>query len=106
MKKNILKIVALVAIIATVVCCFTACTSKISGKYVAEDFAEQSFTFKEDNIVAMSAFGLSVEGEYVIEDDEITITYSLGPLSYDWTKSFEKDGKTIIIDGRKFTKEK
>jgi hypothetical protein len=60
----------------------------------------------EDNKVKVSAFGIDVEGEYLIEDGEITITYSLLGLSYDWVKSFEKDGSSIFIDGTEFVKEK
>ena len=67
---------------------------------------EQSFTFLEDNKVKVSAFGIEIEGEYLIEDGEITITYSLFGLSYDWVKSFEKDGNSIFIDGTEFVKEK
>jgi transcriptional regulator with XRE-family HTH domain len=52
------------------------------------------------------AFGIEVEGEYLIEDGEITITYSLLGLRYDWVKSFEKDGSSIFIDGTEFVKEK
>ena len=37
---------------------------------------------------------------------EITITYSLLGLSYDWVKSFKKDGSSIFIDGTEFVKEK
>ena len=53
----------------------------------------------------VSAFGINVEGEYLIEDDTITITYSLLNLSYDWEKSFEKKGNSIFIDGTEFIKE-
>ena len=53
----------------------------------------------------VSAFGIDVEGEYLIEDDTITITYSFLNLSYDWKKSFEKKGNSIFIDGTEFIKE-
>ena len=78
---------------------------KLEGKYVSDGFIKQSFTFKEDNVVVMSAFGIEAEGTYVIEDDEITITYSLFGLKYDWKKSFDKSGDSIYIDGTEFIKD-
>lgn len=102
-KKNIRVIVA------AILCCammfaFSACSTKLSGTYTAEGIIEQSFTFKEDNVVEFSAFGVSAEGTYKIEDDKITITYKLFNLSYDMEKSFEKDGNSIIIGGTEFVK--
>ena len=105
-KKNLKQIIALLMVFAML---FTlaACTTTLKGTYSTEDaLIKQSFTFKDDNKVDVSAFGIEVEGEYVIEDGEITITYSLLGLSYDWVKSFEKDGDSIIIDGTEFVKEK
>ena len=43
--------------------------------------------------------------DHKIEDGKITITYNILGFTYDWEKSFEKDGNTIIIDGTKFVKE-
>lgn len=94
-------------LVCVLVCTLTACTTTLSGTYTSkEGLVEQSFTFKEDNKVEVSAFGIEVEGEYLIEDGEITITYSLLGLRYDWVKSFEKDGSSIFIDGTEFVKEK
>ncbi len=87
-------------------CALASCSTKLSGKYTSDGIIAQSFTFKEDNIVVISAFGIEAEGKYKIEDGRITITYKLLNLSYDWEKSFEKDGDTIIIDGTEFVKEK
>ena len=84
----------------------TACQAKLKGTYTAEDgLIKQSFTFSKDGKVEVSAFGINVEGDYVIEDGEITITYSLLGLKYDMVKSFEKKGKSIFIDGQEFVKE-
>ena len=84
-----------------------SCAITLKGTYTNDNgIVKQSFTFKEDNVVAMSAFGVSVEGTYVIEDGKITITYKLLGLGYDLEKSFEKKGDTIIIDGTEFVKEK
>ena len=78
---------------------------KLNGTYTADGIVDQSFTFKEDDVVVISAFGINAEGTYKIEDDKIIITYKLLNLSYDIEKSFEKDGNTIIIDGTEFVKE-
>lgn len=106
-KKAFKKIVAALLLVCVMVCTFTACTTTLKGTYVSkEGLIEQRFTFKEDNKVEVAAFGIEVEGEYLIEDGEITITYSLLGLSYDWAKTFEKDGGSIFIDGTEFVKEK
>lgn len=104
-RKNMRAITALL-LVCVMVCTLTACTTTLNGTYTnKEGLIEQSFTFKEENKVEVSAFGIEVEGEYLIEDGEITITYSLLGLSYDWVKSFEKDGNSIFIDGTEFVKE-
>lgn len=105
LKKNMKAIIS-VLLIFVMACSLTACATKLNGTYTSDGLIEQSFTFKEDNIVVISAFGIDAEGTYKIEDDKITITYKLLNLSYDWEKSFEKDGDTIKIDGTEFVKEK
>lgn len=106
MIKKSAKIFAVLMVICLMICSLTACTTKLSGTYTSEEgLVKQSFTFKEDNVVEMSAFGIDVEGTYKIEDDKITITYKLLNLSYDWEKDFEKNGNTITIDGTDFVKE-
>ena len=107
MKKNLKRIVSLLLLTTILVFVLTACTTKLSGTYTNDEgLVKQSFTFKEDNKVDVSAFGIDVEGEYLIEDGKITITYSLLNLSYDLEKSFEKKGNSIYIDGTEFVKEK
>ena len=106
LKKRLLKIASAALVLVIIACYFSACTTKLNGTYTSDGLVEQSFTFKEDNVVVMSAFGIEAEGTYVIEDDKITITYSLLNISYDWEKSFEKDGDSIFIDGTEFVKEK
>ena len=89
------------------ICSLSACSVKLNGKYVSKDsLIEQSFTFSGENEVKMSAFNINIEGKYTIEDDEITITYGLLGLSYDWVNSFKKDGNSIFIGGTEFVKEK
>ncbi len=105
MKKKILRFVAAALLVVAIVTCFTACSKKLEGTYTSTGLISQSFTFDKDNKVVMSAFGINAEGTYVIEENMITITYSLGSLSYDWQKSFEKDGDTITIDGTEFIKQ-
>ena len=71
----------------------TAYTTKLGGTYTHdEELIKRSFTFKEDNNVGISVFGIDVEG------GKNTITYSLFNLSYNWEKIFEKDSKLIFID--------
>lgn len=107
MKKRIKSMVSMSFLVIILMCILTACSTKLSGTYTNEDgLVKQSFTFKEDNKVEVSAFGIEVEGEYLIKNDTITITYSLLNLSYDWEKSFRKDGNSIFIDGVEFTKDK
>ena len=106
-KNDFQKILAAILIVCVMVSTLTACTTTLKGTYISkEGLIEQRFSFKEDNKVEVSAFGIEVEGEYLIEDHEITITYELLGLSYDWTKSFVKDGSSIFINGTEFVKEK
>lgn len=106
MKKVSKRMISLLLMAILIISMLTACSSNLSGTYSNNDgLIKQSFTFKEDNKVEVSAFGINIEGEYLIEDDTITITYNLLGLSYDWKKSFEKDGDSIFIDGSEFVKE-
>lgn len=106
MKK--MRAIAAILLVCMMVSLFAACSIlPLRGTYTSKDgLIEQSFTFKEDNKVEVSAFGVDVEGEYEIEGDEITITYSLLGFSYDMVKDFERDGSSIFIDGIEFVKEK
>ena len=107
MRKKVFTSVVAVLLVFVMVCYLTACTTTLKGTYTAsEGLVEQSFTFLEDNRVKVSAFGIEIEGEYLIEDGEITITYGLLGLHYDWVKSFDKEGNSIFIDGVEFVKEK
>lgn len=107
MSKKSMRIIATLLLICVMACTLAACSKGLSGTYTSkEGLVKQSFTFKEDNRVEVSAFGINVEGEYQINDGKITITYSLFGLSYDWEKSFEEKGNSIFIDGTEFVKEK
>ncbi len=104
--KKAMKRVGVILLACVMVLTMVACSTTLKGTYTSKSgLIEQKFIFKEDNRVAVSAFGIDVEGDYEIKDGEITITYSLLGLSYDWVKSFEKDGDSIFIDGTEFVKE-
>ena len=104
-KQNVIRIMAML-MVCVLLCPLMGCATTLKGTYVAKDsLIQQSLTFKEDNRVEMSAFGLEIEGDYLIEDGTITITYSVLNLSYDWVKSFKKDGNSIFVDGIEFIKE-
>lgn len=106
-KGNLVKRLAAVFLACVMMCALSACTTTLKGTYTSNaGLIEQSFTFKEDHKVEVSAFDIEIEGEYSIEDGEITVTYSLLGLSYDWVRSFEKDGNSIFINGTEFVKEK
>lgn len=106
--RKVIKTIVAVALVCVMLCTLVACDLfALKGTYTSVDgIVEQSFTFKEDNMVEISAFGINVEGEYEIEGDTITIRYSLLNLSYDMQKSFAKEGDSIFIDGVEFVKEK
>ena len=105
--KKVKNILHMLLAITLSICMLTACASQLKGTYTNNDeLITQSFTFKENNMVEVSAFGISIEGEYHIENGTITITYHLLNFSYDWKKSFEKKGNSIYVDGIEFIKEK
>ena len=105
-KKTAKRIVALI-LVSLLICSLTACSMKLSGTYTSKDgLIEQSFIFKEDSKVAVSAFGLEVEGDYEIKDGKLTITYNILGLKYDMDMDFEKKGSSIFVDGVEFVKEK
>ena len=107
MKKNTFKRVLTGFLAVVMLFAMISCTTKLNGTYTSVDgLVKQSFTFDREDNVKVSAFGIDVDGKYVIEDGKITITYSFMGLSYDFERSFEKDGKSIFVDGVEFVKEK
>ena len=105
-KKNLKRLLCFL-LACVMMCTVMACTTTLKGTYVIKDgLVEQRLTFKEDNKVEVSAFGIDVEGTYKIEDGKITIIYSLLGLNYDIVKNFDKDGGSIFIDGTEFVKQK
>ena len=108
--KNCKRILAML-LVCVMFFTLTACNAKLSGTYSRKDLLlTKYFTFKDDNKVETNVptLGLvKIEGDYVIEDGQITITYteSVTGLSCDWTKSFKQDGDSVFIDGVEYTKE-
>lgn len=105
MLKKRLKRFFTVVLAVMIVCVLTACSTKLDGTYTSkEGVVKQSFIFDGDT-VKVSAFDIDINGTYEIKDDEITITYRILNLSYDFVKSFKKSGDSIFIDGVEFVKE-
>ena len=113
MKKNIIKVLALVLIAATVCTVFAACGSKLSGKY-KDALGLTTLEFKGDKmkLTIVGLDDLAIECKYSIKGDEISITYDgdkademkdyLGDLT--GTSDFEKGDDYIKIDGVKYKK--
>lgn len=105
--ENTVKKMLVVLMMICVVLCTTACSASLNGTYTSKDeIVEQSFTFKKGNKVEVSAFGLYIEGDYEIDEDQITITYSIFDIGYKWKASFSKEKDSIFVDGVEFVKEK
>lgn len=86
---------------------FTACSSHPKGTYASSD-GISTITFGDDDAITLNALGLiDIDGTYVIEDGQITVTYILPLLGTktEWVKSYAKDGDTITIDGTDFIKQ-
>jgi hypothetical protein len=106
MKKSLKSLVALLLVLV-MVGSLTACAVTLKGTYTHKDgLVESSFIFKDDNKVSVSAFGVEIEaGEYEIKDGEVNISYEILGIKAGLTKSFEKKGNSIFIDGVEFVKE-
>ena len=111
MKRRSLKKIAVMLLACLMLCSFLACGSVVQsavglrGIYVnREGIIEQKFIFDADNKVRMSAFGLQIEGDYVIESDMLFITYTLFGLRNEWSVPFEYAGDTIYLDGVEFVR--
>lgn len=104
-KNKICKCFLVLALLAVVVCFLTACSNQLSGTYTSEGLITQSLTFKPDNVLVISAFGIDAEGTYKIDGDKIIFTYKFFNESFDIKKDFKKKGNSIFIDGLEFVKE-
>ena len=106
MKGKTIRIISLISIAVIMLTALTACAGSLKGTYETSD-GLSSVTFGDDKSITLNALGLvDVEGTYEIEDGNITVDYVLPVIGTktQWVKTFEKDGKTIIIDGKEFTK--
>lgn len=104
-KKIIIKTVACLCLLSFLVACFASCSNQLNGTYATNESVKQTITFKPDNVVVISAFGIDAKGTYKIENDEITITYKVLGVSFDLVRSFEKKGNSVIIGGTEFVKQ-
>ena len=113
--KKAAKILSIVLILGVVVCMFASCTKTLNGTYKSTnevaDALNGSLTFDKDGNVTGSLSipilgEVSVSGTYVIEDDQITMSYTVPILNTTSSKtwSFEKSGGSIFIDGSEFVK--
>ena len=104
--RTLLKAAVALTLIAAMLFAFAACGGNtLEGSYVAKDTISGTITFTKDGGVTMSALGLNVSGTYVIENGSITFTYEILGISTSVTKTFSRDGKTIVIDGQEFVKQ-
>lgn len=112
MKKNIVKVLALVLVAAALCTVFAACGNKLSGKYSAEIAGTgATMEFKGSKVTttykALGKEVYSVEGEYSIEDDKITFTYEGEDAdkakdysgTFDFKEGKDEDGKAYIKIG-------
>lgn len=112
--KKIAKTLAVILIAGTIICTFASCTQTLKGTYASTTdvgtVLNGNLTFDKENkvsgeITAPIIGTVSIDGTYSIEDNNITFTYSIFGINKDVTYSFEKDGKSIIIDGTEFVKQ-
>lgn len=112
--KKIAKILAVILIVGAIACSFASCSNTLNGTYVSTGDVGSALngklTFDRDNnvsgeITAPIIGTVSVDGKYVIEDDQITFTYTVFGVNKDITYSIAKDGKVLFIDHTAFVKE-
>lgn len=103
MKTKITGVVALLLIVLTLAACSGG--SKLNGTYKSQGLIAQTFTFRNDGSVTMSAFGINASGTYEIQGSSIIISYSLFGTTHDWKQPFEKKGSSIYISGTEFVKD-
>ncbi len=98
--KNTIKIVALALVLVMMVATLASCSGIPNGKYVSED-GDTVLEVKGDEIIMSDSEGtMSLTYTYEIKDDKIALSIAGATVE----QSFERDGKTIIIAGEKYTK--
>lgn len=102
MKRSLIRGVALCAALIMLVCCLSAC-SRISGTYSCDDdiiYTSYTFSLFSDKLV-YTVIEMQFNGTYEINGDTITITIAGDSQEH----SYSKEGSTIYIDGKAYTKE-
>ena len=102
------KIVVSVMLVAVLmVGLFAGCSLiPLRGTYKSTGALGETLTFEKDHKVTGKLFGITLDGEYEIDDDTITFKYSgTWGLGATLSKSFERKGDSIWIDGTEFVKE-
>ena len=110
--KRFTKVIAIVLVLATLVCVFASCGKKISGKYEATVLGTGTcLEFKGNKVYAqfklLGTYGDAVEGKYEIKDNQITITFESDDdkaNNLEGTFDFEEGDGYIKIGLVKYTK--
>ena len=113
MKKTV-KILALVMVAAMLCCVLASCGNTLKGTYKTDGLfgiGEVKYTFDGDKftyayVPGVDALAITLNGTYVIEDNQITLTLSDGSedsQSISGTHAFEKGDDYIKIGGSTYT---
>jgi len=108
--KKIIALFLIISTLAVLILSMTSCGGGggLSGTYSSTDEMfgiEVSYKFSGGNKVTMSTFGMSFDGTYKIEGNEITIKFTMFGETSEESYSFEQvSDKVIIIDGSEYTK--
>lgn len=105
MKRYILKAAGLLISLILLTACLTSC-NKLSGSYTSDTEGDVDTTYKFSlfsDKITMSYLGIELNGTYEIDEDngKIYITFVGDRQEY----TYEKNGKTITIDGVVYNKE-
>lgn len=110
--KKFTKVIAIVLVLATLVCAFASCGKKLKGKYEATAFGTGTcLEFKGSKVMAqfklLGSYGDAIEGEYKIKDGKITLTFKgddKNAEALEGTFDFEEGDNYIKIGLIKYTK--
>ena len=105
--KSFRKAAAALLLVVLLAGLLAGCAGKtLNGTYKSTGLLGETLTFDKDHKVTGALFGITLDGEYEIKDDTITLKYTtaLG-IGATLSKSFEKKGDSIWIDGTEFVKQ-
>ena len=110
--KKFTKVIAIVLVLATLVCAFASCGKKLKGKYEATAFGTGTcLEFKGSKVTAqfklLCNYGEAVEGKYEIKDGKITLPFAgddKDAEALEGTFDFEEGEDYIKIGLVKYTK--